>query len=147
MATAEEIKKQLSSILDINKSTALLEAVNEVIIPGAKEIVPVDTGWLRDHIFAREASPNDTGWLNENVLSSTRNIGENVQRIEGASATVEVVASTGLDGHDEYASAVEMGTSKQSAQPYLLPTIDERQDQLLRAVASKIQAQMRANNK
>jgi HK97 gp10 family phage protein len=111
MAT-ERVLEQLKNIGEgINKTKALLAGAN-IIVDRAKEIVPVDTGTLRDSIEALE--------------------------IDG---DVYIHASADQGG-GEYSAFVEFGTVKMSAQPYVRPAIDEKLREVEQMVGSNIQIQI-----
>ena len=69
-----------------------------------------------------EAPATDTGFL-VNTIQSKR---------DGAEARVDV--------YSDYAAALEFGSSKMAARPYLRPAMDEHKDAIIEAVASNFEA-------
>ena len=49
-------------------------------------------------------------------------------------------AEARVDVHSEYAEALEFGSSKMAARPYLRPAMDEHKDAIVEAVASNFEA-------
>jgi len=49
-------------------------------------------------------------------------------------------AEARVDVHSEYAEALEFGSSKMAARPYLRPAMDEHKDAIIEAVASNFEA-------
>jgi HK97 gp10 family phage protein len=81
-----------------------LKEIGDSIVEGAKAIVPVRTGRLRDSISIQELGPQH----------------------------VTVGAAT------EYADAVEYGTYRMAARPYIGPQLDRMQSEAPRIIQDKI---------
>lgn len=82
-------------------ANAVMLAGAEVVLEHALDLVPVDTGELKD---------------------------------SGAVDREEVSVGFGTD----HAEAVEFGTSRSPAQPFLRPAVDEHQDEILEAMQKKL---------
>ncbi len=108
----ETLLAKLDKLSNIEVTQAALAGAN-VIRDGAKEIVPVDTGDLKNSIIAIELPPDEHGAM--------------------------VSAGGGDDMNVDYPCYVEFGTSKMEAQPYMRPSIDNNRDAVVRAVGSEIQ--------
>jgi HK97 gp10 family phage protein len=111
----------MTDAVDTSKLYAQLDRISDInqvssIRPGAEVI-------LR---HAQENAPVDTGFL--------RDSGQIVEESDGVA--VEFTA--------DYAAAVEYGTSKMAAQPYLRPAIDEYEKEILSVVADKVQEEVKA---
>jgi HK97 gp10 family phage protein len=110
------LNQQLAAIQNIDIIAALMPAGN-VLKQAAVEIVPVDTGHLRDSITVEELPPSEHG----------------------------IMVYAGAGEYDvDYACFVEFGTSNPNypIQPYMRPALDENQDAMNRAVALDIQRQL-----
>lgn len=102
------------SVSKTDNSQKVIEAIHEAVgnalgeigqraVGYAQEIVPVDTGALRDSIS-----------------------------YEATESELTVFADT------EYASYVELGTSRQAAQPYLKPSITNHTDEYVEIVKKNV---------
>jgi HK97 gp10 family phage protein len=93
-----------------------LEKVGQTCEKYAKEIVPVDTGRLRNSITHQQA--------------------DEYTEIIGAPETL-----VGEDGSevDSYAAEVELGTIHQKAQPYLVPAAKNNMDEFQRMIKAELQ--------
>lgn len=76
--------------------------------------------------YSMENAPVDTGFLRNSAISRETD--------KGAELAYQA----------NYAYYVEFGTSKQEAQPYIRPAIDEHSDEVLQAVADQIQKDIEA---
>jgi len=95
---------RIMSRLGINNEQ-MVRAIALDIEGDAKLNCPVDTGALRSSIFTKTATFDDTNWGNEDT-EPLPNPPENVAYV---GPTVS------------YAEYVELGTSRQAAQPFLTP--------------------------
>lgn len=109
-----QVSKKLTTLLT-QKQKALIEAVEitqAVIVNDAKGIVPVKTGFLRNSI--------------------------NPGKVEFNSSSGTADGSVSADA--EYASHVEFGTSRQKAQPYLIPSVMKNRSGFLNRVKAAMQS-------
>jgi hypothetical protein len=81
----------------------------QVVLPGAVVIVG----------YARRKAPVDTGYLRDSGFSREADYGADV-----------VFAAP-------YADGVETGTSRSAAQPYVRPSIDEHENEIVGAIAEE----------
>lgn len=70
--------------------------------------------------YAKEDAPVDTGFLRSSISSA--------RTADGAEVRVDA----------EYAYYQEFGSSRNKAQPYIRPAIDENQEEIVRVVAEQI---------
>lgn len=104
---------QFANLRDVRPGPACLPGA-VILRDGSKEIVPVDTGNLRESITAMEVE-------------------------DGA-----IVSAIGdLQNERFYAGYVEFGTSKMEAQPYIRPTIDEKGTEIVKAIGAQIVTQLK----
>ena len=80
---------------------------------------------VRMEAYAKELSPVDTGWLRRNI------------RHDQAAPFLEagVTASTADQPDDDYASYQEYGTSRMQARPYMRPAMERALKQLTEEIA------------
>lgn len=73
--------------------------------------------------YAKMVVPVDTGALKNSIM---------VDEVTPTQATIAP--------HTEYAAAVEFGTSRQAAQPYMRPAIDQHDREIVKAVEDNVAA-------
>lgn len=105
--------------IDTSKLFAQLDKVSSI-----NQVSPARAGAEVILYHALEKVPVRTGFLRD-----SGQIAEN-----GDEVAVEFTA--------EYAAAVEYGTSKMAAQPYLRPAIDEYETEILKAIADVTQSEL-----
>lgn len=76
---------------------------------------------VRTEAYAKDLAPVDTGWLRRNI------------RHDAAAPFLEasVTAQTSAEPRDDYASYQEFGTSRMRAQPYMRPAFERALKQLV----------------
>lgn len=110
MADVSQVIKNLSNFKAsmVNEIVAGCQAVQQQVINDAKDVVPVVTGNLQGSIQPGDITITD----------------DNVQAVVLANA--------------EYASYVEFGTSRMSAEPYLGPALLQNQQTFVKAIAAAV---------
>lgn len=112
--------KQLDKIVkNLDTSTEkVIRAVALEIESGAKQAAPVDTGALRSSIYT--VTKKEDGY--EKARSVVDGINARVATAAHPKPSGKVIAHVGPCV--EYAAYVELGTSKMSARPYLMPAVE-----------------------
>lgn len=112
--------------------TVRIEGLNEALKDIDKDaeafLVAVDRrikiAGVRTEAYAKELAPVDTGWLRRNI------------RHDPAAPFLEasVTAQAAAEPDDDYASYQEYGTSRMNAQPYMRPALERALKQLTEEV-------------
>lgn len=112
---------------DINKRIArsATNAAGQVIKKAAQLKAPSDTGNLRKNIIVKRLPPNQTKLTSEHIVTVRR-----------GKLTAKQQATGLRDAY--YASFVEFGTAKASAQPFLRPAFDTGKGKAVDAMAGKL---------
>ncbi len=110
----------MSDAVDTSKLYAQLDKISNI-----SQVSPTRAGAEVILQYAQENAPVRTGFL--------RDSGQITDVDDGAA--VEFTA--------EYAAAVEYGTSKQSAQSFLRPAVDEHEREILDAVAIVVEEEIK----
>jgi len=118
----ENVKRNFNALTKgINPAAArVLKAVAEDVKKEAKELVPVDTGALRDSI---------------RVIVTAKTAG-NITRVGVRAGGYEVNPKTGK--LVDYAVSVEFGTSRQMPQPYLIPAASKKASRIMRRLLREL---------
>jgi HK97 gp10 family phage protein len=98
---------------------ALLDAAN-VILPEALRLVPVDTGRLRDSLYAANSRTAPSGF----------------RKTKANPGTAKVAASA------YHAHLVERGTRHSRKQPFLRPALDNKEADALRVFEATVRAKL-----
>jgi HK97 gp10 family phage protein len=96
---------------------AIVRTIGFDIESAAKQLAPVDTSALRNSIYTETSEGNTFDVASSNALSKNPKV-TTIQHPKPEKGFVNVGPSV------NYAEFVEFGTSKQSAQPYLVPAAE-----------------------
>jgi HK97 gp10 family phage protein len=96
---------------------AIVRTIGFDIESAAKQLAPVDTSALRNSIYTETPDGNTFDVASSNALSKNPKV-TTIQHPKPEKGFVNVGPSV------NYAEFVEFGTSKQSAQPYLVPAAE-----------------------
>ena len=96
---------------------AIIRTIGFDIESAAKQLAPVDTSAMRDSIYTETPDGNTFDVASSNALSKNPKV-TTIQHPKPEKGFVNVGPSV------NYAEFVEFGTSKQSAQPYLVPAAE-----------------------
>ena len=118
----ENVKRNFNALTEgMNPAAArVLKEVAEEVKTEAKDLVPVDTGALRDSIR----------------LIVTAKPAGNITRVGVRAGGYEVNPKTGKLVN--YAVYVEFGTSRQSPQPYLIPAVNKKAVPIMRRLLKEL---------
>lgn len=118
----EQVKRNFLALTEgMNPAAArVLKEVAEDVKTEAKELVPVDTGALRDSI---------------RVIVTAKTAG-NITRVGVRAGGYEVNPKTGK--LVDYAVPVEFGTSRQMPQPYLIPAASKKAVTIMRRLLKEL---------
>ncbi|MFA5153248.1 MAG: HK97-gp10 family putative phage morphogenesis protein [Clostridia bacterium] len=96
---------------------AIIRTIGFDIESAAKQLAPVDTSAMRNSIYTETPDGNTFDVASSNALSKNPKV-TTIQHPKPEKGFVNVGPSV------NYAEFVEFGTSKQSAQPYLVPAAE-----------------------
>jgi len=118
----ENVKRNFNALTEgMNPAAArVLKEIAEEVKTEAKELVPVDTGALRDSI---------------RLIVTAKSAG-NITRVGVRAGGYEVNPKTG--SLVNYAVYVEFGTSRQSPQPYLIPAASKKASRIMRLLLKEL---------
>ena len=118
----EHVKRNFNALTDgMNPAAArVLKEIAEEVKTEAKDLVPVDTGALRDSI---------------RLIVTAVSAGD-ITRVGVRAGGYEVNPKTG--NLVNYAVYVEFGTSRQSPQPYLIPAASKKASQIMRRLLKEL---------
>lgn len=106
----------------------LKEALSDISEEAEAFLVEVDRrikhAGVRTEAYAKELAPVDTGWLRRNIRHNP----------SAPFLEAEVTAQTAQEPKDDYASHQEYGTSRMQAQPYMRPGLERALKQLTEEV-------------
>lgn len=127
----DEVLAKLDAVDDVHKTQALrdgLAAGGAEVIDAAKNIVPVDTGDLRDSLHVGGYTSLTPGYR------KVRRFGE-LDKPKGSGKGVQVF----IGSMWPYAHLVEGGTRRVAARPYMRRALDTHEKNVLRQVDKSVQ--------
>ena len=115
--------------IEIRGIAQLMNRLNRISSSATKEAVMagIEKGCLRVERDAKINSPVDTGILRASIT----------HKLDPSTLSATVGSNV------EYATAVELGTQYQSAQPYLSPALRDNRDNIKQDVANALQQAIR----
>ena len=130
----DEFMRRLASLSTVTRD----ETIGTALLAGALV--------LEGYAKAAIANPPKSGkiYMHGKVAHQASAPGEapatDIGQLYDSFSTKRDGAEARVDVHSEYAEALEFGSSKMAARPYLRPAMDEHKDAIIEAVASNFEA-------